>query len=262
MSTTTQEPADTVLELRRVAEAARDSLTDEMVGRIAATAGDAADLIDQFNRSGLARAIPALAQMVNSGDLERLVQLARVYASTEDSVTDEMVGRVSDAVGGGLSLLDQVNRSGLDRALPVLSRMVADGDLERLAQLARVYSSAEDSITDEMVGRIAETVSEGLSLLDRLSRGGAGRFVEMMERMQSSGSLERIATVLPKLLDRMDGLERFLHAADAAATKAAAEPPESGGLAGLWSMARDPETQTAMRFMLRLSRELRSSHKR
>jgi hypothetical protein len=262
MNTTTQQPGDTGLELQRVAEAARDSLTDEMVARLAGTAGDAVDLIDQVNRSGLGKAIPALARMVENGDLDRLVQLARVYGSAEDSVTDEMIGRMSDAVGGGLSLLDQVNRSGLERALPVLSRMVADGDLERLAQLARVYSSAEDSITDEMVGRLAETVSEGLSLLDRLNRGGAGRFVEMMERMQSTGALERIATVLPKLLDRIDGLERLLQAADAVATKAAAGPPERGGLGGLWSMARDPETQTAMRFLSNLGKELRSSHKR
>ena len=263
MSTTTQDLEDPALEMRRVAEAARDSLTDEMVGRLAGTASEAMELIDQVNRSGLGKAIPALAEMVNNGDLDRLVQLARVYASAEDSMTDEMIGRVSDAVGGGLSLLDQVNRSGLERALPVLSRMVADGDLDRLAQLARVYSSAEDSLTDEMIGRLAETVSEGLLLLDRVSRGGAGRLVEVMEHMQSTGALERIAIVMPKLLDRMHVVERFLHsvdvAAEAAATAAAA--PATGGLGGLWSMLRDPETQATMKFLLTLGKELRTSHK-
>ena len=126
-----------------------------------------------------------------------------------------------------MGLLDQVNRSGLEKALPVLSRMVADGDLDRLAQLARVYSSAEDALTDEMVGRIAETVGEGLSLLDRLSRGGAGRLVEMMEHMEASGALERVATTLPKLLERMDHLEQLLNCVDAAAADTA-----SAGLAG------------------------------
>ena len=176
-----------------------------------------------------------------------------------------MVGRISESVSEGLSLLDQVNRSGLERALPVLSRMVADGDLDRLAQLARVYSSAEDSLTDEMVGRLAETVGEGLSLLDRVSRGGAGRLVEVMEHMHSTGALERIAIVMPKLLDRMHVVERFLHSVDVAAAeaaKAAAAKPAAGGLGGLWSMLRDPETQATMSFLLTLGKELRASHKR
>ena len=52
------------VEVERVVAAASDAMTDEMVTRLAATAGDAVELIDQVNRAGLARAIPALAQMV------------------------------------------------------------------------------------------------------------------------------------------------------------------------------------------------------
>src|SRR5271167_691855 len=134
MNTPANQAVDTGQEMRRVAEAARDSLTDEMVTRIAGTASDAVELLDQVNRAGLAKAIPALAQMVNNGDLDRLVQLARVYGSAEDALSDEMIGRITDTVSGGLSLLDQVNRSGLENALPAISRMVADGDLNRLVQ--------------------------------------------------------------------------------------------------------------------------------
>src|SRR5450756_1674419 len=91
-----------------------------MVSRMATTAGDAAELLDQVNRAGLVRAIPALAQMVNNGDVERLSQLARVYAAAQDALTDEMIGRLTGAIGEGLALLDQVNRAGLDRAIPCL----------------------------------------------------------------------------------------------------------------------------------------------
>ena len=49
------------LEAERVLAAARDSLSDEMVSRLAGTATDAMDLIDRVNRTGLYRAIPALA---------------------------------------------------------------------------------------------------------------------------------------------------------------------------------------------------------
>ena len=75
-----------------------------------------------------------------------------------------MIGRLSEAVGEGLNLLDQVNRAGLDRAIPALAEMVNNGDLNRMVKLARVYSSAEDALSDEMVGRLTETVGNGLSL--------------------------------------------------------------------------------------------------
>jgi uncharacterized protein YjgD (DUF1641 family) len=248
-------------ELERIGQAAQDALTDETVARLAAALSDALGLIDQINRAELARAIPALARMVNNGDLERLVALARVYASAEDALTDEMVGRLTDTVGHGLSLLDRVNRSGIEKALPVLSRMVADGDLERLAQLARVYSSAEDALSDEMVGRIAETVVESLSLMDRLSRGGAVHLVEMLERMQASGALERVANILPKLLDRLDHIDRMLIGLEAAASEAQKYPAPKGGIGGLWQLAREPETQQSLQFLIAFAKQLRSSYR-
>jgi uncharacterized protein YjgD (DUF1641 family) len=258
MNTPATEVLDTSQDIRRVTEAARDALTDDMVTRLAGTAGEAMELLDQVNRAGLAKAIPALAQMVNNGDLDRLVQLARVYGSAEDALTDEMVGRITETVSGGLSLLDQVNRSGLENALPALSRMVADGDLNRLVQLARVYGSAEDALTDEMVGRLAETVGEGLSLLDRLNRGGVVRLIEMMEHMEASGALERVATLLPKLLARMDMLEQMLGCLEMAAGETATAPAPRGGVGGLWALMRDADSQRTLQFMLRFGEKLRT----
>lgn len=181
MNGRSEEAAAINVEVERVISAARDALTDEMVSRLASTAGDAVELMDQVNRAGLARALPALAQMISNGDVERLSQLARVYCASEDALTDEMVGRLTQAVGDGLALLDEVNRSGLGRAIPALAQMVDNGDLDRLVKLARVYGSAEDALTDEMVGRLTETVGNGLSLLDRASRGGAEHVVKMLE---------------------------------------------------------------------------------
>jgi uncharacterized protein YjgD (DUF1641 family) len=196
-----------------------------------------------------------LAEIVNNGDLERLSQLARVYHASQDALTDEMVGRLTEAVGGGLSLLDQVNRSGLDKALPTIARMAADGDLERLSQLARVYSSAQDALTDEMVGRLAETVGEGLSLLDRLNRGGAGRLVEMLERLESTGALERIADSLPKLLDRLEMVTGMLNCLESAAIKSR-EHQVSGGVFNLWSLMTDQKTMQALQFLLSMSEQM------
>ncbi len=258
MTTTTTEQAALSEEMERVVAAARDSLTDEMVARLAATATDAMDLIDRVNRSGLSTAIPALAEMVNNGDLERLVKLAHLYTAGEDALTDEMVARLSDTMGQGMSLLDQVNRSGLEKALPVISRLVVDGDLDRLVHLARVYASAEDALTDEMVGRLSETMAEGLSLLDRLNRGGAGRLVEMMARLEAAGTLERLAETMPRMLERMEMLEDMLTALDRAQSEAARAPRAAGGFGGLWSMLRDADNQDALRFLINVGKEMRA----
>jgi uncharacterized protein YjgD (DUF1641 family) len=252
------EEARTVdVEIERLVSAARDALTDEMVTRLASTAGEAVDLMDQVNRAGLARAIPALAQMINNGDLERLSQVARLYSSAQDALTDEMVTRLSQAIGDGLALLDQVNRAGLDRAIPALAEMVNNGDINRLVKLVRVYGSAEDALTDEMVSRLTDTVGNGLSLLDRFSRGGAEHVVKMLEGLQESGALERLATMLPQLADRLATVQEVLQSIDAAATASRTAPPSAGGVGGLWRLMRDPDAQDTLRFLLAVGKQMR-----
>ena len=242
-------------ELEGIATAARDAMTEEIVGRVAGSAADAMDLIDKVNRSGLGKAIPQLAQMVENGDLQRLVNLARVYGSAEDALTEEMVGRIAAAASDGLSLMDQVNRSGLEKALPTLTRLVADGDVERLAQLARVYGAAQDALGEEIIGRLAEAMSEGLSLLDRLNRGGAGRLVEMLAKLEASGSLKRVADLLPTFVDRLDMVGGLLESMETAAKQAEAERTE-GGLISMYRMMTDSRTQETLRFMLALGQHM------
>ncbi|MCC6868624.1 MAG: hypothetical protein IT522_07355 [Burkholderiales bacterium] len=246
-------------EVEHVLVAARDALTDEMVGRLSATAADAMDMVDQVQRSGLAKAIPQLAQLVNDGDLERLANLARVYAAGQDALTDEMVGRLTDAVGGGLAFIDQAQRAGLERAIPVLVELVDNGDLQRLVKLARLYGSAEDALTEEMIGRLAETFGNGVSLLDRVSRGGGERIVAMLERLETSGSLEKMAGTLPRLLERLDQVQAMLECVDAAAAESAKTPRSTGGIGSLWRTMKDGETQDTLRFLMLLGKQLRTT---
>jgi len=251
----------TLEELTGVATAARDALTEDIIGRVADSAAGAMDLMDKVNRSGLGKAIPQLAQMVENGDLQRLVNLARVYGSAEDALTEEMVARLAAAAGDGLSLMDQVNRSGLEKALPVLTRLVADGDMERLAQLARVYGAAQDALSEEIVGRLAEAMSEGLSLLDRLNRGGAGRLVEMLAKLEASGSLKRVADLLPTFVDRLDMVGGLLESMETAAKQAEAERGE-GGIVAMYKMMTDARTQETLRFMLALGQHMHERYAR
>jgi uncharacterized protein YjgD (DUF1641 family) len=189
------------------------------------------------------------------------VELQRVVEAARDALTDVMVERLSEAAGEGLSLLDQINRSGLEKALPSIARMVADGDLERIVQLARVYGSAEDALSDEMIGRLAETIVEGLSLMDRLSRGGALQLVEMLEKMHASGALERIAATLPKLMERLDAVEHVLGSLENAVAETSLLPAPEGGLGGVWQIMRDPETQRSLQLLQNFGKHLGKSRK-
>jgi Protein of unknown function (DUF1641) len=187
------------------------------------------------------------------------VEVERVIAAARDALTDEMIARLTDAVSGGLSLIDQVQRAGLERAIPPLVELVDNGDLHRLTKLARLYSSAEDAVTEEMVGRLSETVGNGLSLLDRLSRGGGERIVAMLERLENTGALEKMAATLPRILERLEQVHSMLECIEHAVAQSEKMPRAAGGVGGLWRMMKDPETQDTLNFLMLLGKQMRTS---
>ena len=182
-------------------------------------------------------------------------EIERLIAAGRDSLTDEMVGRLAGSAAEALDLVDKAGRSGLSKAIPALAEMVNNGDLERLAQLARVYHAAQDALTDEMVGRLAETLGEGMSLLDRVNRSGFWRLVEVMERLESTGALERIASSLPQLLERLDMVAGLLTCMEEAASKSKAKPA-AGGIGGLWRIMKDEKTVSSLQFLLSMSEQM------
>lgn len=255
-------PAIEADEVTRLIQAVRDALTDDLVTRLAATAGDGMDLLDRVNRSGVAKALPHLAEMANNGDLERLAQLARVYGSAQDALTDDMVSRMSDAVGGGLDLLDQVNRANLAKAIPIIARLVHTGDLDRLADMARLVGSAQDAMTDDMVSRLADAIGGGLLLLDRLQRGSGDRVINMVEHLDKAGTLDKLAVHLPALVNKMEILEGLLNCLEKSAQEASSGLPAAGGLGGLWNLMRTKENQETLRFLLTLARNMQKQCER
>ena len=142
-----------------------------------------------------------------------------------------MVTRLSATAADGMDLLDQLNRSGVGRALPALAQLVANGDLDRLVALARTYGAAQDAMTDEIVTRMAETMGASLSLMDQLNRAGVDRLLGLLERLV--GALE------------------------AAGKEMSAVPAASGGFGGLWGLMRDRENQETLRFLLAVGRGMR-----
>ena len=243
-------------DVEHLVSAAKDALSDDIVARVAQTASDGMDLIDEVNRSGLKKALPALAALVENGDLDRMVKLARVYGAAEDALSDDIIGRLAATTSEGLDLVDQLNSSGIKSALPAVANLVANGDLDRIVKLARVYGAAEDALSDEIIGRMAETLSEGMGALDRFNRGGGARLVSMLERMEASGSLEKLADSLPRLIDRLEQVERLLIALDVAENQNAQGPRAKGGIGGLISMLSNADNQESLRHLMNLGKAL------
>jgi hypothetical protein len=188
-------------------------------------------------------------------------QLEHLVKAANDALTDDMVSRIAQTAADGMDLIDQVNRAGLQRALPALTSLVDNGDLDRLVRLARVYGSAEDALTDDMVGRLAETVGDGLVTLDRFNRGGAGKLVTILERMQDSGSLDRLADTLPALVDRLGQIEKLLAALEKADATTAQQASAGGGVGGIFKLLTDRDNQDALRHLVNLGKALRGASK-
>ncbi|MEJ2344620.1 MAG: hypothetical protein P8090_04285 [Gammaproteobacteria bacterium] len=253
-------------ELDRLLASARDSLTDDMVTRLSATLGGGMDLLDRVNRSGIERALPALTQLLDNGDLPRLVELARLVASAqdsmsddivtrlagtagngmdllEDSMSDDIVGRLAATITDGVDLLDRVNRSGVSRALPAITQLVENGDLDRLVNVARVLSSAADSLSEDIISRLAVVAAEGICLLDKLARNeGLMRLLSVLQRKESQELMEHVANALVATSEDLSKM-----------------PPAKGGVSGLWHVAKQPGTHEGLRIVSLLGGHLAHS---
>ncbi len=168
-------------------------------------------------------------------------ELAHLAASARDSLTDDMVTRLSATVADGLDLLDRVNRSGIDGALPAITQLVENGDLERLLGIARLVGAVEDSLSDDIVNRLAAIVTGLAAVVDKLTRNeGFLRLVDLLGQDEVQ-----------------DALVDILGAVSAARSEAVGLAPARGGFGGMWQLATDADTQEALRFMVLMSKQLK-----
>ena len=170
-----------------------------------------------------------------------------------------MVQRLADNMGQTLDLVDRLNRSGVADALPAIAAMVKNGDLERLTYYARMIGAAEDAVTDDMIGRFATLAGETAMVMDRLNRSGVERLIQLLDLLNASGALDRIAAKLPVLVDNIELVERMLNCLQGAAKEVRDAPEPGGGLMPLIRMMRDPENQKAMQFGIAVGRRMSRS---
>ncbi len=177
--------------------------------------------------------------METLGDVSTEVE--RIVEGASDALTDDIIGRLAEVAGDGIALLDKANNSNLDKALPAISRMVENGDLDRVVNLARVLGSAGDAVTDDIVARLAETAGELMCIADRLARSeGLMRLLDLLER-------EHIINLLVEFAEA------------AASAKASHEPASKGGIMGIMGTMQDPDVQDALKFFGAMFKELKKA---
>ncbi len=165
----------------------------------------------------------------------------RIFESAADALSDDIVARLGSTMGEGLMLLDQVSRSNLDKAIPLINHLVETGDLERAVNLVRVLGSAGDALSDDIVGRLGSIINELLILADRISRNeNIHKLLDLLER-------DHMVEMLSSLCEA------------AASAKASHEVNATGGIVGFLNTMKDPEVQQALQFMSKFSASFKNS---
>lgn len=121
-------------------------------------------------------------------------------------------------------------------------------DLEQLSELASVFSAARDALSDDIVTRVSSALSEGIVLLDRVTRNeGLMRLLQVLEKPESQNLLLSLSDALSSM-----------------AAELARTPPAKGGVGGITRLALDPGTQEGLRSLSLLgkfwSENLRKRH--
>ena len=112
--------------------------------------------------------------------------------------------------------------------------------LEGLAEIGTVIAAAKDALNDDMVARMASAVSEGITLLDRLTRNEAlVRLLRDLDRPENQALLRSLSEALSKTSRELSG-----------------SAPAKGGLGTLVKQLSDPGTQEGLRILATLGRHL------
>ena len=126
----------------------------------------------------------------------------------------------------------------------------SEGDLQRLVEFAQLVTSAQDAMNDDIVNRLTSTLSEGMNMLDRLTRNqGLLHMLREMDRPENQCFLICMSNAFTE-----------------ASRELATTPPTGGGLSGLLKLAMDPGTQEGLRLLAlvasRMSKGLRELHRK
>jgi len=125
----------------------------------------------------------------------------------------------------------------------LMETTVSENDLQRIAELASLVAAAQDALTDDMVSRLASAFSEGITLLDRLTRNeGLMRLLQILDTPEVQHLLISLSHGLTKM-----------------SREFATTPPTKGGLMCILRLASDPGTQEGLRSLSLLGKYMNES---
>lgn len=133
---------------------------------------------------------------------------------------------------------------------PKIPPTLDEATVNSLVEMMNFLASARDAMSDEIVTRLARTVSESMTLLDRLTRNkGLMRLLQVLDRPETQYYLLGLSDALSQM-----------------SREIAAAPPAKGGIVGLLRLAREPGTQEGLRSLSLLgqywSESMRELHRR
>ncbi len=133
---------------------------------------------------------------------------------------------------------------------PQVPPMLDEAAVNSLVEMINLLAAAKDAMSDEIVTRVARTASEGMTLLDRLTRNeGLMRLLQVLDRPETQYYLIGLSDALSQM-----------------SREIAASPPAKGGIVGLLRLAREPGTLEGLRSLSLLgqywSESMRELHRR
>ncbi len=118
-----------------------------------------------------------------------------------------------------------------------------DDDLQRLVEFAQIVSAARDAMSDDIVTRLSGAMSEGITLLDRLTRNqGLMSLLQVLDREDSQNFLV--------------ALSKAIHEAS---QEIASTPPAAGGIGCTIRVVRDPGTLEGLRLLSLIGKHMSDS---
>lgn len=119
-----------------------------------------------------------------------------------------------------------------------------------IVEMVNLLASARDAMTDAMVTRLVRAASEGMTLLDRLTRNeGLMRLLQVLDRPENQYHLISLSEALNRMCREL-----------------ATAPPAKGGISGMLRLACEPGTQEGLRSLSLLGKywgeSLRELHRR
>ncbi|MDE2088468.1 MAG: hypothetical protein KGJ12_00450 [Gammaproteobacteria bacterium] len=123
---------------------------------------------------------------------------------------------------------------------PQIPPALGEAAIHDLVEMIDLLAAARDAMSDEIMTRLARTVSEGMALLDRLTRNrGLMRLLQALDRPDCQHLLIGLA-------DAIGETSRDL----------ATAAPARGGIGEMLRLAREPGTQEGIRMLSLLGRHL------